>query len=419
MRSTEAPRETAEDRKPSASSATLWLAAIAVIGGLLGAIAGALLGVQLGHGRLSAAAAGGVAGLTLGLVVALQTGAGRGKRTSVRPGPGLDEQILALKETLASAPRRAECIEAHEGRVISVAVSPDGKTALSAGADEAVRLWDLGCGFGLRQLGVGGPVAAVALSSGGRLAAACGEERQPGRSKPLGVVVVWDLESGHELRRLETEAILTSLAFTPDGKLLLVGGADYLRVWELESGDLLAMISVGGLLGGETVLSVASSPDGKLALCGCYKSQDARLIELSSGECVKRLSGHRGGMRLVRPAAVAGVAFSSDGEQMLTGSWDQTARVWNSEGEQTARFTGHCGSWGWRGVVAVAFLPGGKRALSASEDGTVRLWEVNKGDEIARYEHGGRVCCLATSRDGTVAVSGGSDGVLRTWELPS
>src|SRR5439155_19761734 len=138
---------------------------------------------------------------------------------------------------------------------------------------------------------------------------------------------------------------VTSLAFTPDGKRVLVGGADYLRVWDLVSGDVLAMISVGGLLGGETVLSLAPSPDGRFALCGCYKSQDARLIELSSGECVKRFTGHRGGLRLLRPAAVAGVAFSGDGGRVLTGSWDQTARVWTTEGEQTALFSGHRGRW--------------------------------------------------------------------------
>jgi WD40 repeat protein len=280
-------------------------------------------------------------------------------------------------------------------------------------------VWDLASGFGVRELsGIGGPVAAVALSPGGRIAAACGEEPAPGQGKPGGVVVVWNAESGQELRRLETDAAVVSLAFTPDGKRLLVGGADYLRVWELTSGDVLAMISVGGLLGGETVLSLAPSPDGKLALCGLYKSQDARLIDLSNGECVKRFTGHRG-MRLLRPAAVAGVAFSGDGEQVLTGSWDQTARVWSREGKQTALFGGHRGRWGWRGVVGVAFLPGGERALSASEDGTVRLWDVKQGDEEYRYDHGARVCCVATSRDGRVAVSGGNDGALRTWELPS
>jgi WD40 repeat protein len=216
---------------------------------------------------------------------------------------------------------------------------------------------------------------------------------------------------------LETAAELTSLAFMPDSKRLLVGGVGHLRAWDLESGEPLPLPADGCIPKGEAVLSLAPSPDGKLALCGCSRSKEARLIELSSGECVKCYGGHGG--TLLRPAAVAGVAFSSDGEKVLTGGYDQTARVWDrKEGEQTALFGGHRGGWGWRGVVAVAFLPGGKRALSAGEDGTVRLWSTKTAEQKQRYEHGARVSCLAVSRDGAVAVSGGEDGALRTWELP-
>jgi WD40 repeat protein len=397
-----------------AARVVLALAGAAVVAGLVGVYLG-----QRGRGRSFTLTGAGVlaAAVVVGFWQARALLRGNDKRPRIRPGEGLSNHILALQEALASAPtRHASKIDAHDGRVHSVAVSADGRTALSGGADRAVRLWDLASGFALREYaGLDSSVAAVALSPDGRLAAACGQGAYAERGKPHGLVLVWDAESGRELRRFETDAVLSSLAFTPDSGRLLIGGTDYLRVWDLESAELLAMISVSRLPGAATILSVAPSPDGKQALCGCRGSQEARLIDLQSGECLRKFNGHRAWMR----SAVTGVAFSSDGGRVLTGGIDKTARVHDADsGEQSALFRGHrC--WGWRGVVGVAFLPGGKRAVSAGEDGTVRLWSVKKVEQKERYDHGACVSCLAVSADGRVAVSGGSDGVLRTWELPS
>jgi WD40 repeat protein len=105
---------------------------------------------------------------------------------------------------------------------------------------------------------------------------------------------------------------------------------------------------------------------------------------------------------------------------VLTGSLDQTARLYDVEsGAEKARFTGHRGFWGLsrRGVVAVALLPDGARAVSAGEDGTVRLWALAGGEELARFEHGAPIRCLACAPNGRLALSGGRDGLVRLWPL--
>ena len=66
-----------------------------------------------------------------------------------------------------------------------------------------------------------------------------------------------------------------------------------------------------------------------------------------------------------------GVAFSPDGQRIISGSWDRTLRLWDANSGQPigAPMAGHS-----KPVSSVAFSPDGRRIVSGSWDGTVRLW---------------------------------------------
>ena len=64
------------------------------------------------------------------------------------------------------------------------------------------------------------------------------------------------------------------------------------------------------------------------------------------------------------------LAFSPDGKQILSGSWDHSAMLWDERGNLLRTFTGHDSI-----VTRVAFSPNGKTVLTASKDNTIRLWE--------------------------------------------
>ncbi len=95
-------------------------------------------------------------------------------------------------------------------------------------------------------------------------------------------------------------------------------------------------------------------------------------------------------------AEVNSVAFSPDGRYALSGSYDQTLKLWEVEtGEEVRTFKGHSAP-----VYSVAFSPDSRYVLSGSSDGTTRLWEVDSGDELALLMTIGEKDWFVTAPDG-------------------
>jgi hypothetical protein len=113
------------------------------------------------------------------------------------------------------------------GTIWSVALSPDGHTALAGCDDGTLFAWDVGDWRRVRRLESGaGPVRSAAFAPDGRRAVSV---------HGSGVLIVWDLGDGREVVRLRGTAGLPTLAVLPDGRRVLTGDADGLvRLWSLD-----------------------------------------------------------------------------------------------------------------------------------------------------------------------------------------
>lgn len=221
------------------------------------------------------------------------------------------------------------------------------------------------------------------------LAARCDEGEVSGSAGADNVATV----------REEMDSV-TSLAMTPDGKLLASGAWDKtIRLWQLSDGECLATLR--GHKRGVTCL--AAAPDGSLLASGSW-DDTIRLWRLPGGDWMATLRGHEG--------AVESLVITPDGSLLASGSGDGTVRLWHlPDGVCVAALVGHESA-----ISALAITPDGSRLTSGSADGTVRLWTLPGGECVATLRgHASAVRPLTVTLDGNRLASGNSDGTLRLW----
>ena len=153
----------------------------------------------------------------------------------------------------------------------------------------------------------------------------------------------------------------------------------------------------------DLVRSVAFSQDGNRVVSGS-NDKTIQIWNTTIGEVEAVLVGHTD--------YVSSVAFSQDGSQVVSGSEDKTIRIWNSmTGEMEAELKGHTG-----GVWCVAFSKDGRQVASGSSDKTVRIWNTMTSEMEAVLEGDAYgMSFVAFSHDGSQVVSASYDGTLWTW----
>ena len=286
----------------------------------------------------------------------------------------------------------------HTGRVYWAEFSHDGRRAVTASADRTARVWDAASGNLIRELRGHGSHVVVA-----RFSPVNADRIATGGSH--GSIRVWSVDTSEALVRVEDRGTnLTALAFSPDGRRLVVACADGVaRLWDADTGQPVAM----PLTHKESINHAVFSPDGRQMLT---TSEDgtARLWKVETGEPF--------GPPLVHQGGVIFGAFSPDGQTVVTTSMDNTARLWDA---RTGTPLGQPLREHER-ILHADFSSDGRRLVTAAYNWNVRLWDIQPRRAVGLELHAGqRVSSVGFSPDGNFVLTSGEGGTARQWDARS
>ena len=294
-------------------------------------------------------------------------------------------------------------LEGHSEAVHCACFSADDEYILSGGADNTIRLWEVGTLKCLKVFeGHSDEVRAVAFLPGCR--------RFVSGSFDMSIKV-WNIENGNcETTIGGHELDITSLAVTKDGKRILSSSYDgIIKLWDLHTGECLKTYR-GHNRG---VIEVALAPDNSSFVSTAFDNT-MKIWNLNTAECVHTFN---------HDYRVNSAKYTPNGRCIITGSSDHKLRLWDIESINCLKtFSGHTGE-----VSSVDISPDGKHVLSGGRgqegkgDRSVRLWDLESGRcrctlTEFRY-HEKMVNSVCFSNTGVYALSCSTDKTLRLWGI--
>ena len=321
----------------------------------------------------------------------------------------------------------------HPTRFGLVAFSGDGQTVAVGQRDGAVQLWNLTTGeAGLVLTGATDSIVAVAFSRDGQTLVTGGKE---------GQLCLWTLPAGHLQHFVETKSgIIDALAFSPDGKILASTHWDRaVRLWVVDAQTGLQLRHT--LLGHSQVIWSVSfdprlavrpemdepgvPPASRQLLVTGSSDQTVRVWDAATGQSLYTLRGQPRALAMMAISPLLTRQPTAPPETARDAPWLLAAVCYDRVNlcvarAQARRRTGYIVSYGEPRVCPSRWPlhPNAHTVASAGSEQVIDLWDVASGQRRQTlHGHTNSVLCLAFHPAGDLLASGSTDGTVRLWSL--
>jgi len=223
---------------------------------------------------------------------------------------GQDEYHIALLDSRTGQVRRV--LTGHTALIGRLAFSPNGELLLSESGDNTARLWNVNTGQEVLLIKLKERGASVAFSPDGKLLAVA---TQPVYGlPPQPIVGLYDTQSGRLLREFpRLKNAIMSLAFSPNGQSLAIASGDLsgsqIELWELTAQQPTRLLTDHE----KGITSIAFSPDGRLLASGELRNGRGIVV-------VRDLTASGQPRNFKLDAGVSALDFSADGTRLAVGT---------------------------------------------------------------------------------------------------
>ncbi|MHC4945621.1 MAG: WD40 repeat domain-containing protein [Planctomycetota bacterium] len=281
-----------------------------------------------------------------------------------------------------------------DGDPMAVVVGPDGSTLATATFDGGIMIFDLARGTKVREI--------PAHGYGFRHIAFSADGSHLYSVEDAGYHRTWDLKTGKESRpylQLKSHR-MDRIALDGARGRVAVAQRDGVLLKNLSDGQVRARLQ--GIPPGGSPASMAFSPDGRLLAVGGFTVD---VWDLPSRTRVATLQPSE-------DDTAHAMSFSPDGSQLATATW--TIDLWNvSTWKRTRSLRGHS-----RFIHSLAYHPEGRTLASAGSDGSVRLWDLSQGTDRVLCKTGWIIDSVVFTPRGDHLFAATAKGRVDGWKIP-